>query len=149
MRKILLSMVAAVGLLAVMPTLKAEIPDAIDTRAEAAARRAGQSRSVQPERRPDIVQPERRPVIVQRSRDDDDRRPRYIPAPPQPRYYEERSYGYDRDSGRGYGDYGRGYGVSCVAVRNTFCTLRRPRPIGSDCNCPHGGGVREGTVRRR
>jgi hypothetical protein len=53
---------------------------------------------------------------------------------PPPRYRQER-----RDVG-----FGRG----CNAVRGTFCYVSRPRPIGSNCSCPHDGGVREGYIDR-
>jgi hypothetical protein len=73
------------------------------------------------------------------------------PAPvyraPQPVYRRD----YDEPRYRpGYRSERRstGYGVECVAVRNTFCRLYRPQPIGSACNCPKGGGVREGYVER-
>ena len=79
--------------------------------------------------------------------DEDYRDRRYAPPrgyrydPPPPPIYRE----YDRAPRYSSG----GFGATCRAVKNTVCQLRRPQPIGVECNCVTGSGAnREGYVTR-
>jgi hypothetical protein len=75
------------------------------------------------------------PGAMAQYRDDDDER------------YARRYRRYDREQ-RYDNDRGRGWGRGCNAVKGTFCWLPRAQPMGSNCNCPKDGGVREGYVDR-
>jgi hypothetical protein len=70
-----------------------------------------------------------------------DQEPRY--TQPTRRYEQAPRYEYERAPVRD-----RGWGRGCNAVKGTFCWLPRAQPMGSNCNCPKGGGVREGYVDR-